>query len=217
MHPNRANGKPICIGNAKIPAVRQASAAKDLVQAKTATGSRRRPGKAVHPSLAILPAGDIVALFFNASETTMLSRFLSLACAMMLALFVTACATPGSGTGELEIRQGKIEQITAVELQNNRLPGVGAVVGGLAGLGIGSLIGGGSGRDVAMVIGTIGGAVAGNQVQRRYEKPEAGQQIIVRLNNGVLVSITQPANPALREGQSVFVEGSGEDARVVPR
>jgi outer membrane lipoprotein SlyB len=156
-------------------------------------------------------------MFFNATETMMLSRFLSLGFAMMLALFVTACATPGSGTGEIEIRQGKIEQITPVELQNSRPPGVGAVVGGLAGLGIGSLIGGGSGRDVAMVLGTIGGAVAGHQVQKRYDQPEPGQQIIVRLSNGVLVSITQPANPALRQGQTVFVEGSGQDARVVPR
>ena len=147
----------------------------------------------------------------------MLQRFWSLTGALALALFVTACATPGTGTGEVEIRQGKIEQITAIELQNNRRPGVGAVVGGLAGLGIGSLIGGGSGRDVAMVLGTIGGAVAGNQIQKRYDTPEPGQQIIVRLNNGVLVSITQPANPALRQGQSVFVEGSGEEARVVPR
>ena len=61
----------------------------------------------------------------------MLQRFWSLTGALALALFVTACATPGTGTGEVEIRQGKIEQITAIELQNNRRPGVGAVVGGL--------------------------------------------------------------------------------------
>ena len=54
--------------------------------------------------------------------------------------------------------------------------GVGAVVGGLAGLGIGSLIGGGTGRDVAMVLGTVGGAVAGCQVAKRYDRPLPGQQ-----------------------------------------
>jgi outer membrane lipoprotein SlyB len=158
-----------------------------------------------------------VALFFNATETMMLSRFLSLGFAMMLALFVTACATPGSGTGEIEIRQGKIEQITPVELQNSRPPGVGAVVGGLAGLGIGSLIGGGTGRDVAMVLGTVGGALAGNEVQKKHDNPVYGQQVIVRTTSGVLVAITQPTHPALATGMRVYIEGSGDGARVIPQ
>jgi outer membrane lipoprotein SlyB len=59
-----------------------------------------------------------------------------------------------------QIRQGVIEQITPTTLADNHHAGVGAVVGGLAGLGIGSLIGGGSGRDVAMVAGSLGGAQA---------------------------------------------------------
>ena len=45
----------------------------------------------------------------------------------------------------------------------------------------------------------------------------AGQQIIVRTSKGVLVSVTQPANTSLSVGQKVFIEGSGEDARVVIR
>ncbi len=146
----------------------------------------------------------------------MLKQLSSWVMAIGLALFLSACAT-STTTGEVEIRAGVIEQITQVELSNTRPAGVGAVVGGLAGLGIGSLIGGGTGRDVAMVLGTVGGAVAGNQIQKRYERPEPGQQIIVRLSSGVLVSVTQPANNGLFQGQKVFVEGSGEDARVVPR
>ena len=137
--------------------------------------------------------------------------------ALALALTLTACATPGGQTGEVEIRSGVIEQITPVQIQSNQQAGVGAVVGGLAGLGIGSLIGGGTGRDVAMVLGTVGGAVAGHKVQQRYNQPIAGQQIIVRTSKGVLVSVTQPANASLRVGQKVFIEGTGEDASVVPR
>ena len=136
--------------------------------------------------------------------------------ALALALTLTACATPGQ-TGEVEIRSGVIEQITPVQIQSNHQAGVGAVVGGLAGLGIGSLIGGGTGRDVAMVLGTVGGAFAGHKVQERYNQPVAGQQIIVRTSNGVLVSVTQPTNASLRVGQKVFIEGSSEDARVVVR
>lgn len=147
----------------------------------------------------------------------MLEKISAYLCTAALALTLTACAAPGGQPGEVEIRSGVIEQITPIQLQTNQNVGVGAVVGGLAGLGIGSLIGGGSGRDVAMVLGTIGGAVAGHQVQKKYDQPVAGQQIIVRATNGVLISVTQPANPALRQGQKVYVEGSGEDARVVPR
>jgi len=119
--------------------------------------------------------------------------------------------------GEMEIRQGVIEQITDTQLQSNHHRGVGAIIGGLGGLGIGSLIGGGTGRDVAMVAGTLGGALFGNEVQKRRDKPEQGQQIIVRVKSGVLVQITQPANPNLRTGQRVYIEGSGEGARVVPQ
>jgi outer membrane lipoprotein SlyB len=137
--------------------------------------------------------------------------------ALLAAMALAGCAATGPQPGEVEMRSGTIEQITGVELKEKVPTGVGAVVGGVVGLGLGSLIGGGSGRDVAMVLGTIGGAVAGHQVQKTYDKPAAGQQIVVRLTNGVLVSITQPANPGLRQGQKVYVEGSGEDARVVPR
>jgi len=137
--------------------------------------------------------------------------------AFVFALLLTACAVPGQQPGEMEIRSGVIEQISFVELQSSHHQGVGAVVGGLAGLGIGSLIGGGTGRDVAMVVGTIGGAIAGNQIQKRYDQPVQGQQIIVRTSYGVLVSVTQPMNASLFQGQRVFIEGSGEGARVVPR
>jgi len=119
--------------------------------------------------------------------------------------------------GEMEIRQGVIEQITDVQLQSNHHRGLGAIVGGLGGLGIGSLIGAGTGRDVAMVAGTLGGALFGNNIQKRYDQPTPGQQIIVRVKSGVLVQITQPANPNLRPGQAVYIEGNGEDARVVPQ
>ncbi len=136
--------------------------------------------------------------------------------AALALLFVIAPAL-GQQPGETEVRQGVIEQITDVQLQSNHHRGLGAIVGGLGGLGIGSLIGGGTGRDVAMVAGALGGALLGNNVQKRYDQTTPGQQIIVRVKSGVLVQITQPANPNLRPGQRVYIEGSGEDTRVVPQ
>lgn len=148
----------------------------------------------------------------------MISRTLSRLAAAFCALALSACAvTSGQPSGAMEIRQGVIEQIMPTQLQSTQHTGVGAVVGGLTGVGIGSLIGRGNGRDVAMLLGAIGGGFGGNALQQRYDQPMPGQEVIVRTHSGVLVSVVQPINPALRPGQRVYLEGSGEGARVVPR
>ncbi len=139
--------------------------------------------------------------------------------ATALVTILAACAAPsGGGPGEMDIRSGVIEQINPTEMKSNHDAGLGAILGGVAGAGLGSLIGAGTGREVAIAAGAIAGAVGGNYAQKRfYDKPQPAQQVIVRLNGGVLVSITQPINAQLRPGQKVFVEGSGADARVVPQ
>ena len=147
----------------------------------------------------------------------MLKRMSSYTIVGMLALALAAGRASAQSPGEMEIRQGVIEQITATQIQSSHHRGVGAIVGGLGGLGIGSLIGAGTGRDVAMVVGAIGGAFAGNHVQQRYDQPQAAQQVIVRLKSGVLVAITQPVDSRLYKGQRVYVEGSGDGARVLPQ
>jgi outer membrane lipoprotein SlyB len=116
----------------------------------------------------------------------------------------------------VEIRRGVIEQIVDTQITSNQHQGVGAVLGGLAGVGIGSLIGAGTGRDVAMVAGAIGGALAGNEIQKKNDQPVPAQQIIVRTSSGVLVAVTQPYGPNLYVGQRVYLQGNGEGARVTP-
>ena len=138
-------------------------------------------------------------------------------CAVLFAVALTATPALAQNSGETEIRRGVIEQITNTQINSNHHPGVGAIVGGVVGLGLGSLIGGGTGRDVAMVAGTIGGAVAGNEVQKRNEKPVQAQQVMVRVKSGVLVAVTQPVDARLQTGQRVYIEGNGEGARVVPQ
>ena len=147
----------------------------------------------------------------------MQNRLVSYALAGLLALVLTVGQASGQQAGETELRQGVIEQITPVELRSNHHPGVGAIVGGLGGLGIGSLIGGGTGRDVAMVAGALGGALFGNEIQKKHDQPAPGQQVIVRVKSGVLVAVTQPVNSTLRTGQRVYIQGNGEGARVIPQ
>ncbi|CAI8827761.1 outer membrane lipoprotein SlyB [Pseudomonas sp. IT-P253] len=139
----------------------------------------------------------------------------------LMTVLISACSAVGStdgGAGEIEIRSGKIEQISLTQMQTNHDSGVGAVLGGLGGLAVGSLIGGGTGRDVAMVAGALAGAAGGNYAEKKkYDQPVEAQQIIVRVNSGVLVSVTQPINPSLTKGSKVYIQGSGNDARVMPQ
>ena len=150
-----------------------------------------------------------------------MQRILSMIAVAALALTLGACVSGGGGGGappETEIRSGVVEQVSLTQVKSNHDQGLGAIVGGIAGAGLGSLIGAGTGRDVAIAAGAIVGAVGGNYAQQKYyDKPQEAQQVIVRLKSGVLVSVTQPVNSALRPGSRVYVEGSGYDARVVPQ
>src|SRR5215831_14079857 len=147
----------------------------------------------------------------------MLNQIWSYTLAVLMALALSAGQALAQQPGSMEVRQGVIEQITPTQIHSNHHPGVGAIIGGLGGLGIGSLIGAGTGRDVAMVAGALGGALLGNNVQKRYDQPTPGQQIIVRVKSGVLVQITQPADTSLKIGQRVYIDGNGEGARVIPQ
>jgi outer membrane lipoprotein SlyB len=143
--------------------------------------------------------------------------------ALVAVAALAACGSTGGGMmggsapAPVEIRTGVVEQITATEVKSTHDQGLGAIVGGIAGAGLGSLIGAGTGRDVAIAAGAIAGAIGGNVAQNRFfDKPQPAQQVFVRLQSGVLISITQPVNPALARGMRVYVEGQGHEARVVP-
>jgi outer membrane lipoprotein SlyB len=129
---------------------------------------------------------------------------------IFLTAALSACASAAE-LGEHSIRQGKITRIEAVELERDHQLGTGAVLGAAAGGILGHQIGhGGAGT----VLGALGGGFAGNAIQNSVER-RPGQQIFVELDNGVSIVITQPADPALRPGDRVFIEGDGRDARVV--
>jgi outer membrane lipoprotein SlyB len=146
-----------------------------------------------------------------------MKKSLSLLTTSLLGLMLNACATPTTQVGEMDIRSGVIEQIIPTKIESSNHQGVGAILGGIGGAAIGSLMGQGTGKDLMMVAGAIGGAYLGNAEQDKYDQPKPGQQILVRITNGVLVSITQPVNPNLTPKMKVFVEGAGTDARVVPQ
>lgn len=133
--------------------------------------------------------------------------------AIVLLAFLAGCATPQEG--ETQVRLGRVTKIEAVTIDGDHQLGVGAILGAIAGGVLGHQIGGGSGRDVATVAGVLAGGYAGNKVQNRYVDRKPGQHVIVQLDNNVSVGITQPVDAALRVGDRVRIEGTGEDARVL--
>lgn len=147
-----------------------------------------------------------------------MKRIITAALVLIFTATLAACAGMGGGSqAPEEIRAGRIEQITNVQVHHPHELGIGAILGGAGGAAIGSLIGAGTGRDVAIAVGALAGAVGGQYAQNRFEKPQPAQQIVVRLHSGVLVVVTQAPNYSLRKGERVYVEGSGATAHVVPQ
>lgn len=122
----------------------------------------------------------------------------------------------GSASVTQAEREGKITELEIVKVDDDYRLGVGTVVGAVAGGLLGSQIGKGRGSTVGAVAGAAAGAAAGTAVESKMKKQEA-QRVTVRLKSGGYVTIVQPVDNRLRNGMNVWVEGSGDSARVVPR
>ncbi|MGB9129436.1 MAG: glycine zipper 2TM domain-containing protein [Thiobacillus sp.] len=110
-------------------------------------------------------------------------------------------------------RDGTIAQLETIEVDDKYKLGVGTAAGAVAGGIIGSKVGD---STTATVAGAVLGGVAGTYAESKIRKQDA-QRITVNMVTGGRVTITQPLDGRLREGMRVRVEGSGENARVVPR
>jgi len=103
-------------------------------------------------------------------------------------------------------RIGTVESLREV-LEPKDPSGAGLVVGGLVGGGLGSLVGGGSGRTVATVVGALGGAYAGNQIER--SQSQMVYQIGIKYDDGTWATIRQTTPTGLRIGDRVRVSDYG--------
>jgi len=110
-------------------------------------------------------------------------------------------------------RDGTIAKLENIEVDDNYKLGVGTAVGAVAG----GILGAGVGDSTtATVTGAVLGGIAGTYAESKIRKRDA-QRITVDMKTGGRVTIVQPMDGRLREGMNVRVEGSGENARVVPR
>jgi outer membrane lipoprotein SlyB len=76
----------------------------------------------------------------------------------------------------------------------------GAVVGGL----LGNQVGGGHGQQAMTVVGAIGGALAGNQIEKRA-RATLSYETTFRMNNGSTRTIAQEMQPQWHDGDRVRI------------
>lgn len=101
---------------------------------------------------------------------------------------------------------GVVESVREVE-KPGQATGTGAAVGGIAGGILGRQTGNGRGRDVMTVLGAIGGAFAGNAIEKNTKKQKS-YAIDIRLDDGSSRLITQDNPPPWRSGDRIrLVDG----------
>lgn len=143
---------------------------------------------------------------------------------MLSAALLAGCAGP-SMTGTTYSRQearkvhyvryGVVQSSTPVVIEGRTDSpvgaGAGAIVGGIAA----SNIGGGRGQAAATVLGAVAGGVVGNTIEERATRKQ-GQEIMIRLDNGEVVSLVQEVvnGQFFRPGERVRLLQSGGTSRV---
>ncbi len=115
------------------------------------------------------------------------------------------------GTGrtrdQICVNCGNVESITPFEIKGQG-SGVGAVIGGVLGGVLGHQVGGGRGKDLTTAAGAIGGAVAGNEVEKN-RNASLHYKVRVHLDDGNYRTITTANIDGIQAGDRVRLEASG--------
>jgi uncharacterized protein YcfJ len=98
---------------------------------------------------------------------------------------------------------GVIDGIHEIE-KTGQGSGGGAVAGGIVGGVAGHQMGSGRGRDLMTVVGVVGGALAGNAIEKKA-KTTKEYEILVKFEDGSTKIITMQSAPAWRVGDKVKV------------
>lgn len=144
-----------------------------------------------------------------------LSRVLPVAaCAAAMAL-LSACGSPPparpaerpmSVVVPAAIEFGQVQDITVIR-QEARTSGGGAVLGAIVGGVLGNQVGGGTGKALATGAGVVGGAVVGNQIEKRNKRDDEVFRVVVRFDNGAVRHYDYDNVDGLRVGDRVKLEG----------
>ena len=96
---------------------------------------------------------------------------------------------------------GVIQSVNEIENPGEG-SGLGAVAGGVVGAIAGKQIGGGRGRTAMSVLGAVGGAFAGNAIEKDVRKVKS-YDITIRFEDGSTRSLSQATQPIWRSGDRV--------------
>jgi len=113
-----------------------------------------------------------------------------------------------------QVEYATVESTRHVIIEGTKTPFgtiIGTVIGGIAG----SAIGDGKGSEIAAVLGGAAGAVAGSVAEEKVTRRQ-GIEIVIRYDDGNLISIVQEADPSdpFVAGDRVRVTHSRGVARV---
>jgi outer membrane lipoprotein SlyB len=105
-----------------------------------------------------------------------------------------------------------VESVRPVKIEGTKTP-IGTIAGGAAGGVAGSTIGGGRGSAVAAILGVVAGGIAGSAVEEAVTRRD-DLEIIVKLDSGNTIAITQEADENFSPGERVHVISGGGVSRV---
>jgi outer membrane lipoprotein SlyB len=143
-----------------------------------------------------------------------MKRFVSLGLAAASCALIASCAPepvvyrayePMAAVPQ-RVEYGVVEAIEWYRDGGSRPVGLGAVLGGVAGGILGHQIGSGSGNTAATIAGALGGAYVGNQMERAHDSDR--YRVIVRLDNGGTVALSEVGEGQLRVGDRVRLVGN---------
>ena len=129
------------------------------------------------------------------------------------------CSTPDpqdyrySETGmEQNVAYGVVESVRPVRIDEDHAP-LGAIAGAALGGILGNEIGHGGGRAAATVVGAVAGGIGGNALEQRLTEGD-GEEVVVRLNSGRTVAITQAGRHEFAIGERVRVLTGPDGSRI---
>ena len=137
-------------------------------------------------------------------------------------LILDGCASSMSGSAYTRgqarkvetVKIGTVESVRAVTIEGTKTP-IGAVAGAGVGGIAGSSIGQNKGSAIAAIIGGVAGGLIGSAAEEAITR-EPGLEIIVKLDSGSTVAVTQKADQDFRPGQRVHVISGAGASRVAP-
>jgi outer membrane lipoprotein SlyB len=102
---------------------------------------------------------------------------------------------------------GVVETVREVAVEPKGSGG-GAVAGGVVGGILGNQIGKGGTRDIATILGAVGGAFAGNHIEKSVKESKR-YDVIVRFEDGSSRTFSSDTPPAWQSGDRVRLQNGG--------